>query len=139
MSGMSEDTSVRPIPEGPKHYYGDTVRILFVVAAMLILIAQVMGGAFLTVSASLVAVVILAVSAGLTNPVQAWIHWANSFISAVGLFMAGSVFLTHFQTTSSITTSAIIALLLALVFMFALYTSTRTLRGVLMRYAPEIR
>lgn len=136
---MSEDSVVRPETEGPKHYYGDTVRMLFVVAAVLILIAQVMGGAFLTVAAALVSVVILAVAAGLTNPVQTWVHWMNSAISAVGLFMSGGVFLTHFQTQSAATVPAIIALLLTLIFVFALYTSTRTLRGVLMRYAPEIK
>ncbi len=136
---MSEDSSVRPAEEGPKHYYGDTVRILFVVAAVLILVAQVMGGAFLTVSASLVTVVILAVAAGLTNPVQVWVHWMNTVIAAAGLFMSGGVFLTHFQSAAAATIPAVIALILTLIFVFALYTSTRTLRGVLMRYAPEIK
>jgi hypothetical protein len=135
---MSEDSIVRPLPEGPKHYYGDTVRILFVAAAVLILAAQVVGGAFLTVSASLVAVVVLAVAAGLTNPVQSWIHWANIFISAIGLLMSGGVFLTRFRSGMGLA-SAIIALLLTIIFVYALYSSTKTLRGVLMRDAPEIR
>lgn len=135
---MSEDSVVRPLHEGPKHYYGDIVRILFVSAAVLILVAQVAGGAFLTVSASLVAVIVLAVAAGLTNPVQAWVHWMNVFISALGLLVSGSVFFVRFKSDAGFG-SSVVALLLALIFVFALYTSTRTLRGVLMRYAPEIR
>jgi hypothetical protein len=135
---MSEDSTLRPLPEGPKHYYGDVVRILFVCAAVLILAAQVVGGAFLTVGASLVAVIVLAVAAGLTNPVQAWIHWANIFISAIGLLASGSVFLVRFRSEDGIQ-SSIIALILTLIFVFALYSSTKTLRGVLMRGAPEIR
>jgi hypothetical protein len=136
---MSEDMVVRPAHEGPKHYYGDVVRMLFVAAAVLILAAHVVGGSFLTVGASLVAVVILAVAAGLTNPVQAWVHWVNTGISAIGLFASGSVLLTHVGSAEKISTPSIVALLLTLIFVFALYTSTKTLRGILMRFAPEIR
>ncbi len=134
---MSEDYTVRPLPEGPKHYYGDIVRMLFVGAAVLILAAQGIGGAFLTVGASLVAVLVLAVAAGLTNPVQSWIHWVNIFISGIGLLVSGSVFFVRFRGDAGFG-SAVIALLLALIFIFALYSSTKTLRGVLMRDAPEI-
>lgn len=134
---MSEDYSLRPVAEGPKHYYGDTVRILFVVAAVLLLAAQVLGGAFITPSASLVAAIILVVAAGLTNPVQSWIHWANIFIAAIGLLVSGGAFLSRFRLGG--VGDSFVAVLLSLAFIIALYCATKTLRGVLMRDAPEIR
>ena len=70
---MSEDMSLPPEHTGPQHYYGDALRILFVVAGGLLLASEVFETPFLTPAAALIAAIVLVVAAGLTNPVQVWI------------------------------------------------------------------
>ena len=136
---MSEDFSPPAVEPGPKHYYGDVVRILFVVAAVLILLAQVVGIAFLTTQAALVAAVVLILSAGLTNPVQIWIHFINVLLSAGGLLISAGVTLDRFKTSPNFLTEGWIVMVLTIVFICALYSATKTLRGSLMRGAPLIK
>lgn len=135
---MSEDVPLMPEKIGPSHYYGDTVRLLFVVSAVLMLAAQLVGTAFLTPAASLISAVVLVIAAGLTNPVQAWIHFVNAGISALGLVACGSIVLSRYQDGSLIG-EGLIVLILTILFLIALYCSVKTLRGTLMRDAPEIK
>lgn len=136
---MSEDVPLPPPHFGPSHYYGDTVRILFVIAAVLLLASQFVGSPFLTPIAALVLAVVLVIMAGLTNPVQTWVQWANVILSALCLFLFGSMALTRYKETGDIFGENFIILLLTVVFIIGLYLATRTLRGVLMRDAPIIR
>lgn len=135
---MSEDLPFIQKEHGPSHYYGDIVRALFVTAAVLILLAQVTGTAFLTAPAALLAALILVVSAGLTNPVQVWIQWTNTVVAALGLLISGNLVLNRYES-GELFTDGIIILLTCIVFLVALYYSTRTLRGILMRGAPVIK
>lgn len=135
---MSEDIPFILKAPGPSHYYGDTVRILFVVCAVLIIAAQFIGSAFLTPMAAVIAAVILAVAAGLTNPVQAWTHTLNSIIAALGAILCGYISLAHFEAGEGLINESLV-LILALVFLVALYLSIKTLRGALMRNAPIIK
>lgn len=139
---MSEDIPFRSsVPHRPpKHYYGDIVRILFVVAAI-ILFAMQFTGIRLPFSAfgSIIVILILVVSAGLTNPVQAWIHWINIFVSGFCLLLFGGLALSRFQTQAALFPDGVLIGVLALMFLIALYSATKTLRGILMRDAPEIR
>lgn len=139
MAGMSEDRQFSPdFHIGVSHYYGDIVRILFVVNAVLILAAQFLGVAFLTAPAALGAAVLLIVAAGLTNPVQAWIHWVNTLLSGIGLIISGNYVLTRYAAGNLLTDGWLVSIV-ALVFVSALYSSVKTLRGVLMRSAPLIK
>lgn len=135
---MSEDVPLAPPHYGPSHYYGDIVRILFISAAVLIILSHFSGTPFLTAFASLLSAVVLVVAAGLTNPVQAWIQWVNTAISAGGLLLFGTIGFTRYEETSSLVGSASIAILLTVVFVFALYLSVKNTRGVHMRNAPVI-
>lgn len=136
---MSEDVPLPPPHFGPSHYYGDTVRILFVVAGVLLLASQFIGSPFLTPIAVLLLTVILVISAGLTNPVQTWIQWSNLALSALCLLLFGSIALSRFQETGDVFGQNFIILLLVIIFVGALYSATKTLRGTLMRDAPVIR
>lgn len=136
---MSEDIPLAPEHEGPSHYYGDTVRILFVIAAALLFVSQFIGTPFLTIGAALIIAVLLVVAAGLTNPVQTSIHFVNAVLSGVCLVLFGSIAVTRFHETDSLLGGTAIVILLVLVFLFALYSSIKTLRGRLMRNAPVIR
>jgi len=135
---MSEDIPFILKEPGPSHYYGDTVRILFVVSAVLIIAAQFIGSPFLTPGAAMLASVILVVAAGLTNPVHAWIHTTNSVIAGIGAVMCGYVALAHYQEGATIF-NELLVVVLAVLFLIALYLSVKTLRGVLMRDAPIIK
>lgn len=136
---MSEDIPLASEHAGPSHYYGDTVRILFVIAAALLFLSQFIGNPFMTSFSALILAVILVIAAGLTNPVQSWIHWVNIFLSGLCLILFGSIAITRYQETASIFGSTAIVMLLELVFLFALYSAIKTLRGTLMRDAPIIR
>lgn len=137
---MSEDVPFTQPHFGPSHYYGDYVRVLFVVAAVLILGSQFIKAPFLTPVAALIFSVVLVLAAGLTSPVLASIQWINVVISGLALFFFGSIALTRYQETHSIYSgSNLVIIILTIIFMVALYLATRTLRGTLMRGAPIIR
>ncbi|MEK9161126.1 MAG: hypothetical protein AAB440_03830 [Patescibacteria group bacterium] len=139
---MSEDIPFRTVGPhiGPKHYYGDLVRILFVVAAVILFTMQFTGIRLPFSSfGSIMMVMFLVVAAGLTNPVQIWIHWVNIFISAFCLILFGGLALSRFQNQQALFPDGILIGTLALMFMVALYSAVKTLRGILMRDAPTIR
>ncbi len=135
---MSEDVPFILKPAGPSHYYGDTVRILFVVCAVLIVGAQFIGSPFLTPGASMIAAVALVIAAGLTNPVQFWTHIVNSFLAGIGAGLCGYISLAHYRGGESILNEFLV-IILAILFLIALYLSVKTLRGILMRGAPVIK
>ena len=128
-----------PEVPGPSHYYGDVVRILFVVAAVLILLAQVIGTPFLTAQAAIASAVALIIAAGLTNPVQSWIHWVNSILAAGGLLICANFVLERFKTSPNFIMDGWIVLALTVIFVCALYSAIKTLRGSMMRGAPIIK
>ncbi|HRH24126.1 MAG TPA: hypothetical protein PK109_00855 [Candidatus Paceibacterota bacterium] len=136
---MSEDIPLAPEHLGPSHYYGDIVRILFVVAAALLFLSQFIGEPFMTSFSALTLAVILVVAAGLTNPVQAWIHWVNIFLSGLSLILFGAIAIARYRETGTMFGSTAIVMILVLVFLFALYNAIKTLRGTIMRDAPVIR
>ena len=137
---MSEDRQFTPeLRLGPSHYYGDIVRILFVVAAGLLLVSQFVGTPFITAGATVFSAVGLIIAAGLTNPVQTWIHWVNVLISAFALVFFGTIALDRFQTTGDVFGQNFVILILVGLFIATLYSATKTLRGVLMRGAPVIK
>lgn len=139
---MSEDVPFRTEEghSGPKHYYGDMLRILFIIAAVILFAMQFTGIRLpFSTFGSILMILILVIAAGLTNPVQAWIHWVNIFISGFCLLLFGGLALSRFQTQAALFPDGILIGVLALMFLVALYLGTRTLRGILMRGAPEIR
>lgn len=114
------------------HYHGDAVRALFVVGALVLIIAQSTGAdlplsTFMTVFVA----AILVVAAGITNPAQRWIHWANAGLAALGLIVFGSAVVTKFRAGADAAGQTFIFLEgLALLSLIALYFAVRTLRGL---------
>lgn len=137
---MSEDVPFRSLilPTGPEHYYGDAVRIMFIVAAVIIFVMQFMSIETPFSSFGLILVILcLVIAAGLTNPVQVWIHWVNVVLSAFGIVTFGGLALERFRAVTFSVEHALIGFLVV-IFVAALYLSTKTLRGILMRDAPVI-
>ncbi len=136
---MSEDIPFPVEHQGVSHYYGDTVRLLFVVAAVLIIVSMFAGAPFLAPVPAVFMAVLLIIAAGLTNPVQVSIQWVNAGLSVLGVLLFSSLALMRYQEQGGAEPSSILLFLLVLDFVVALYFAIRTLRGVLMRDAPFIR
>jgi hypothetical protein len=122
------------IPAGQQkslHYYGDIVRDCFLVAALLMLIGLPWFVKYLTVPLpfSLLSIAVLALAAGLTNPVLYWSAIVNVVVSVAGFFVfeAGAVqAYVHYSPESKFFAAN---QLLAVIFVLALYYSVKTLRG----------
>ncbi len=117
------------------HYYGDTVRMLFVSAAVLLIVATTTGAHLPLSAANAIAVaVVLAVAAGITNPEQRWIHWTNEAIAILGtLVFAGSA-IGNWRAGVGITDpSYLFTEIISLLSLASLYFTTKTIRGFLLR------
>ncbi len=117
------------------HYHGDNVRVLFVVSAVVLIIAQSTGAELpLTTTGAVTAAVLLVVTAGITNPAVHWIHWLNALIAIYGTVLFGTTAVEHYRSGISIfDTSFAYIEALALLSLIALYFTTRTIRGFHMR------
>jgi len=118
-----------------RHYHGDNVRVLFVVSAVVLVIAQSTGAELpLSTIGAVVSAVVLVVTAGITNPAQGWIHWLNALIAITGTLLFGTTAVEHYRAGISIFNSSFTYIeTLALLSLLALYFTTRTIRGFHMR------
>jgi hypothetical protein len=116
----------------PAHYYGDVVRILFLAAALVMLITLPAIKDYLNIPAmfSVLVIMILSFVAGLTNPKQIWEAAVNAAISVIGFLVFESYALWAYQHYSATDKFFITNLILGFVFLFAIYFSTKTLRGL---------
>ncbi|MDO8231744.1 MAG: hypothetical protein Q7T37_00880 [bacterium] len=117
------------------HYHGDAVRILFVTGAVVLIIAQSTGAELpLTTLGAVISAALLAIAAGITNPMQYEIHWANALLSLAGTVLFGTTAIDHYRAGASFfDLSFIYVEALALISLIALYFTTRTIRGIIQR------
>ncbi|MBU6388301.1 hypothetical protein KGQ72_00245 [Patescibacteria group bacterium] len=122
--------SVPPHHDIP-HYHGDEVRVLFVVSAIVLIVAQSTGAELpLSTTGAVVSAVLLVVTAGITNPAQGWIHWLNAFIAVYGTLLFGMSAVNHYRAGISFFDASFSYIeTLALLSLIALYFTTRTIRG----------
>ncbi|MEK7604498.1 MAG: hypothetical protein AAB442_01755 [Patescibacteria group bacterium] len=113
------------------HYHGDNSRILFVIAAVILVVAKSTGATLpLSTIGTVVTAVILVVLAGITNPAQGWIHWANAVFATVGTLLFGVTAISRYRTGVSMTDPSFVYVeVLALLSLITLYLTTRTIRG----------
>lgn len=118
-------------PEAFHHYYGDVVRRLFITAGIIMLVALPFFNEFLPVPAvgSLLAVVVINIVAGLTNPMQRWVMMFDVIVSLLGLLAFEYHAINQYNDIPVILFVA--DQLLAVMFFFALYYSVKCLRGVM--------
>ena len=120
------------------HYHGDAVRGLFLVSALLLIVAQSTGAKlpFPAVGA-IIAAVALVISAGITNPREPWIHWVDAFFAVIGTFLFGTAAVEHYRAGMNLSDLSFVYVeALALLSLFALYFTTRTIRGFHSRPKP---
>ncbi len=117
------------------HYHGDEARVIFVVSALVIIVAQSTGAElpFSTVGA-VTSAVILVIAAGITNPALSWIHWVNAFLAIDGTLIFGTGAVERYRAGTNLSDPSFIYLeVLAILALIALYFTTRTIRGRFLR------
>lgn len=122
----------------PEHYYGDTVRKLFLLAGVILLLAIVRDHEFLSlyISVGVFSVLVLTVLAGLTspsvgNPYTRRIIVADVAISAVLFLLFEYLSIGEYARSKDIANEIFfLRQALALVFLIATYFSTKTFRGM---------
>lgn len=124
-----------PVRKSARHYYGDTVRVLFVLGAVTLFVAESTGADLpLSITGAVTAAVILVIAAGITNPEQHWIHYVNELIAILGTLIFASRAIEYWrQGMSALDVSYLFTEVLALFSIIALYFTTKTVRGVLLR------
>ena len=120
------------------HYHGDEVRVLFFVGAIVLVVAQSTGADLpLSTIGAVVSAVVLVITAGITNPAQYGIHWANALISIAGALLFGLTAVDQYRAGMRLLDPSFVYVeVLALLSLVALYFTTATIRGLLQR--PEL-
>lgn len=124
----------------PFHYYGDNVRRLFVANAIITLITLPFFRDFVhaPVISYIMAMIFLCLVAGFTNPTHRWVGIMDLAISVYGIwfFESEAISAANFYDTQFwyFWTNQLIALL----FLAALYYSSKTERGKWFRH-PHLR
>lgn len=114
------------------HYHGDAVRGLFVISAVVLIIARSTGADLpLSTFATVTAAVMLVIAAGITSPSQFWIHWLNAGLAMVGTILFGMAAVDHYRLGVSVFDPSFTYIeALALLSLLSLYFTTRTIRGI---------
>ena|SRR3989344_1853608 len=116
------------------HYYGDVVRKLFLAAAVIMLVTLPFFNERLPVSVmvSLLIIVGIGLFAGITNPVKFWPAFIDTAVSIVAVVVFEYYAVVFYQTYSAKDALFWLNQGLAVMFMFALYFSTKTFRGMIL-------
>lgn len=117
------------------HYYGDIVRVLFLTASVIMLIGLPIVSNYLNLPTifSVIGILILVLSAGITNPKQLWHAGINCGIAAVGIAVFESYAVTAFRSFGPMDKFFLSNLALGFIFLFAGYFSVKTFRGLLLQ------
>lgn len=124
-----------PHRHGVPHYHGSAVRALFVIGALVLIVAQSTGAELpFSTFGAVISAVILVIAAGITNPSISWIHWVNAFLSFASTIIFGTSAVAHYRAgLSAFDPSFIFTEAITLIALLALYFSTRTIRGMFLR------
>ena len=117
------------------HYHGDTLRGLFVIGAVVMIIGTSTGANLpLSTLGTVIFAVVLMVVAGATNPEQSWINWVNAVIAVVGAILFGNDAITHYRAVGTLfDMSYLYSEALALLFLVSIYFAIKTVRGMALR------
>lgn len=137
---MSEDISfqTQPTHHTVRHYYGDFVRVLFVLSAVILLFVGFERSLGIPLPITIVFLLLLVFSAGVTNPKLAIIQWFNVIVAAGALLFFGTLAFTRFDSLAAFLSRGFLLALLDLALIGSLYFATATLRGFLLRGKPDL-
>ena len=123
-------------PEKPHwllgHYYGDTVRRLFLAGAVVMLLSIPISGPLLfqNLFVGVIVALVLTLLAGLTNPRQRGVALISAIVSAVAFVLFEMAALQSFSMYNANTLLFFLQQILALNFLLALYFSIKSWRGI---------
>jgi hypothetical protein len=134
MASLKDILGLRKFP----HYYGDVVRILFFLAGILMILSlPLLDGIILVpVHIAIFSILILIFIAGLTNPVQKWVSIIDSIVSSAG-FIVFEYYAVSIFSQGEEFLFFLINQTLAVLFLFAFYFATKTVRGFLVKERKE--
>lgn len=122
------------------HYYGDSVRVIFIGAATIMLFSLPFIQKMLDIPLvlSLLAILILVLAAGLTSPYRPISAIVNIVVSVISLFVFEYYAVLSWQQAQILQSGAYVFLfvinqILTLSFLYSLYLSLKTFRGTLRR------
>jgi len=124
-------SALRLSPRIP-HYYGDAVRKCFLLCAVALIFLAPMFAGYLPglLPITIVGAIVLVCLAALTNPRKLWVMASNALVAAAGLLFAEMIALLAFGDDQMIIFLA--HQLMAIVFLFALYFSMKTVRAMML-------
>lgn len=116
------------------HYHGDKVRIIYILSALIILVTTPFFREKIPLTGyfSVFCVMVLTIFAGLTNPKSRSIITLNFFISIAAFLVFSHEALESYNSTNSADGFFLTGMLLSVISIFAIYYSSKTLRGNLM-------
>lgn len=120
------------------HYYGDTVRKLFLIAAVLMLLIIPLFAHLLPVSHFVPLFMILAIglAAGFTSPTLKIIGILDVLVAGIGMVVAGYYAIELYSIDHQDLhqkLAMVLNVVFALLFFFSFYYSVKTLRGFFLR------
>lgn len=117
-----------------EHYYGDIVRYLFLAAGIIMLITLPLFQSLIEtpLMVSITGIAVLGIAAGLTNPQQVVSAVVNFVISIVGFITFAYSATTSFQGKIENDKFILTNIILAAIFIFAIYFSMKTMRSRLL-------
>lgn len=112
------------------HYYGDTVRMMFVISAVIYALSMALIGNLLPVDiyTGIILVLILVFLAGVTSPHNRWLMFINATIAAIGVYLVQSAAITFFSTDSLLL--FLVRQLVAILLLFGFYYSVKSFRSM---------
>lgn len=117
-----------------EHYYGDIVRYLFLAAGIIMLVTLPLFQSLIEtpLMVSITGIAVLGIAAGLTNPQQIVSAVVNFVISIVGFITFAYSATTSFQGKIENDKFILTNIILAAIFIFAIYFSMKTMRSRLL-------
>ncbi|QSH39379.1 hypothetical protein JXR01_03725 [Candidatus Kaiserbacteria bacterium] len=114
------------------HYYGDPVRLLFVLASAVWLLALPFFPDLLPFNPliQVFAVVVIIVFAALTNPSKRWVMAYDALIAGIAVVVIESAAINQFEMSSWLEFA--VREVLVVLFLIALYLSLKTVRAMYM-------
>ncbi|MDE2021879.1 MAG: hypothetical protein KGI71_03110 [Patescibacteria group bacterium] len=137
--GDGFDVTLPPQHHKIEHYHGDSVRVLFFVGAIVLIVAKSTGADLpLSTLGAVTSAVVLVVLAGVTNPAQLWVHWLNAVLAVIGTLVFATSAVNHYREGISVFDPSFTYIeALALISLVALYFAVRTIRAFHLHSIPS--
>lgn len=121
-------------PKNP-HYYGDIVRKLFLAGGVIALVFRPIYPDLIPLNSFLfiIAMLVIAIIAGITNPEKYWTMISDLVIAGIAFIIFEYSAVSKYTTVNNLTFLFLVQQSLGLIFFFALYYSSKTVRAMYLK------